>query len=106
MMLEVELSGNKLAIETAKAELASLSQESVRQYKHRGFAGEAGVFGLVGKILPASLPALFNLLKSLLVKDRDLKVTLDGNEFVVRDVPELENLLDMLSARGVVLRKD
>jgi hypothetical protein len=43
-------------------------------------------------------------LKSLLVKDRDLKVIFNGNEFLVRDVSELETLLDMLSARGVVLR--
>jgi hypothetical protein len=104
-MLEVEILGNKPAIDAARTELASLSQEGIRQYMHRGFAGEAGVFGLIGKILPASLPAFFNLLKSLLVKDRDLKVTFDGYEFVVRDISELEKLLDMLSARGVVVHK-
>ena len=105
-MLEVEITGNKSAIEAAVAELANLSQESVRKYEQRGFAGEAGLFGLIGKILPASLPALFNLLRSLLVRDRELKVAFDGYEFVVRDVPELEKLLDMLSARGMVLKKD
>jgi hypothetical protein len=42
-MIEVEILGNKPAIENAKAELASLSQKGVRQYEHRGFAGEAGV---------------------------------------------------------------
>jgi hypothetical protein len=104
MTLEVEVSGNKQAIETAKSELESLSHEGVRQYEHRGFAGEAGLFGLIVKILPESLPALFKLLKSLLVRDRDLKVSFDGLEFVVRDVPELETLLDTLSARGLILR--
>ena len=104
-MLEIEVSGSKLAIEPAKAEFAGLLQIT-RQYEQRGFAGEAGLIGLIGKIVPASLPPLFNLLKSLLVNDRDLKVSINGNEFVVRDVPELQTLLDMLSARGVELRKD
>jgi hypothetical protein len=104
-MLEIEISGSRLAIEPAKAELASLLQ-SIRPYEHRGFGAEAGLIGLIGKIVPASLPPLFSLLKSLLVNDRDLKVAINGNEFVVRDVPELQTLLDMLSARGVELRKD
>jgi hypothetical protein len=103
--VEVEITGNKLAIAAAKSELAGLSQLSVQQYEHRGFAGEAGIFGVIAKILPTAIPALFNFLKSLLAKDRDLKVSFDGNEFVVRDVPELEKLMDMLAARGVVLQK-
>jgi hypothetical protein len=104
-VLEVEIIGNGPAIEAAKAAFTSLSQVHVQQYSHRTFAGDAGVFGLIGRILPRSLEALFNLLKSLLVKDRDLKVSFDGSEFVVRDVQELEKLLDMLATRGVVVHK-
>ncbi|MDE5446689.1 hypothetical protein GWG65_36100 [Bradyrhizobium sp. CSA207] len=104
-MLEIEISGSKMAIDPAKAELGGLLQD-VRQFQHRGFAGEAGLIGLIGKIVPTALPGLFTLLKSLLVKDRDLKVSVNGNEFVVRDVPELQTLLDMLSARGVVIQKE
>lgn len=102
-MLEIEILGNKPATEAAKAELENLALDGVQEYEHRGFAGEAGVFGLVAKILPQAIPAFFKLLKSLVARDRDLKVSFDGYEFVVRDVPELETLLDMLAARGVGL---
>jgi hypothetical protein len=104
-MLEVEILGNEAAVDAAKPELSTLSQAEVRRFQHRGFGGEAGLFGLIGQILPETLPAIFNLLKSLLTKDRDLKVMFNGNEFVVRDISELNNLLDTLSSHGVIVQK-
>jgi hypothetical protein len=103
-MLDVEITGNEQAVAAAKAGFAEIAG-GVRTFRQKGFDGKA-VEGLVGKLLPSALPAAFNLLKSIVVKDRDLKITIEGNEFVVRDLPELEKLLDMLIARGLIAGKD
>lgn len=102
-MLDVEVTGSEIAVGPAKAEFSSIATD-VRSFQQRNFDGKA-LIGLAGKILPSSLPAAFQLVKSMVVKDRDLKIAIEGNEFVVRDLTEFEKLLDILIARGLVTAK-
>jgi hypothetical protein len=104
-MLEVEFLGNGPAISQGKAEFSKIAQD-VRGFQHRGLDGAPGILGFIGKIVPSALPGVFNLAKSMLVNDRDLKIKIGDAEFIVRDLKELDALIELLSARGLLQRKD
>ena len=101
-MLQLEILGRTDAIATAKAELASFLDNVPRQFAHRGADGAAGISGLVALILPSFIPKLIEVLKGLLVRDRDLIVTINGFQFAVKDVTEAGELIKLLKDRGLL----
>ena len=101
-MLSLEVVGNEDVITEAKRQLALLAEGEVREFHHRGAAGEAGLLGLVTSILPPAVTGLFALLKPLVARDRNLKIVVNGLEITVRDLREASDLIDMLEARGLV----
>ncbi len=104
-MLKIEIIGNAEAVAAAKEQVSGLSQTDVRQYRHRGIGGEAGIFGLLATIYPLVIPELFNFLKPLIHKDRDLKISFDGIEVFVKDVTEADQVLELLKSRGILPEK-
>jgi hypothetical protein len=101
-VIEVEVIGNEVAINAAKAEIAQLTTVPVRDFHHKGVAGEAGVYGLLTSVLTATVPKLVEMLKGLVAKDRNLKISFNGFELVVRDIEEATDVLDLLEARGIL----
>ena len=100
--LEVEIIGKANALEASKKELSSISQSEIEEYEHKGFAGEAGLIGVIIKLLPTAMEALFQILKPLIVKEGTITIKVNGNEFIVRDVKEFNIILNELSARGLI----
>ena len=86
--------------------MSALSETDVKQYRHKGLAGEAAIIGLIATISPTVIPALLNFIKSLVVKDRDLKLSFDGFDISVRDVDEGAQVLDLLTSRGILTKKE
>jgi hypothetical protein len=101
-MLDIEIFGNADAVSAARHCIGTLAQSQPRDFIHRGIAGEAAVTGILATILPHALPSLLDLLKPLVSRDRDLKLSVNGFELQVRDMPELSAVLDMLETRGIV----
>jgi hypothetical protein len=100
LKMKIEIVGNEEAVSAAKDQVTALSEAGVKQYRHRGIAGEAAIIGLIATISPVVIPAILDLLKPLIAKDRNLKISFDGVEVLVRDVREGAQVLDLLTSRG------
>jgi hypothetical protein len=105
LMVKVEIIGNEEAISAAKEQVDALSEAGVKQYRHKGLAGEVAIIGLIATISPAVIPALLDFLKSLIVKDRNLKISFDGFDISVQDVNEVAQVLDLLASKGILPKK-
>jgi pentatricopeptide repeat protein len=101
-LLEIEIVGNEDAIDEAKRQIGAVTTDAVRSYRHRGAAGEAGIFGILTSIVTSALPNLLDLLKPLVARDRTLKVSINGLEISVRDVDEAKDVLELLKKRGLL----
>jgi hypothetical protein len=89
-VIEIDVIGNEAAISAAKVEIAPLATAPLRSFQHKGALGEAGVYGLLTSLLPVTIPPLIEVLKRLVVSDRDLKISFNG--FVLK--------VSLLLARG------
>jgi hypothetical protein len=105
-MIELDVTGSEAVIEAVKKEIDSLSAKPTRSYRHGGIAGEAGVFGVIASVATAVLPKILEVLKPLVAKDRNLKVSVNGLEFTVRDLGEANDVLNLLSDRGLLPARD
>jgi len=105
-MLKVEITGNDAAIAVAKAQVVPLTDTGIREYEHKGADGEPGVFGIVTSIGVRALPKLLSILKPLLDRDRNLKISFNGLELIVRDLQEASAVISLLEARGLLIRKE
>lgn len=85
-----------------KNEMAPLAATTIREFQHRGAGGEAGVFGIVTSIPVPVLGKLLDILRRLVVADRDLKIVANGFELHVRDVKEASDVLTLLKKRGLL----
>jgi hypothetical protein len=57
-------------------------------------------------VATAVLPKVLELLKPLTSRDRNLKVSVNGLDFTVRDIGEANEVLNLLSDRGLLPRED
>jgi hypothetical protein len=101
-MVQIEIMGNEAAITAARSAIAPLAKSSIRGFQHEGAGGEAGIYGLVTSVLSPAVPILLGLLKRLVASDRDLKISFNGFELNVRDINEAKDVIDLLTARGII----
>jgi hypothetical protein len=101
-MIEIEVIGTEAAITAAKAGISPLATASVRAFHHQGASGDAGIYGLLTSVLSAAIPKLVEILKPLIRNDRDLKISFNGFELMVRDIKEATDVVDLLAARGIL----
>jgi len=101
-MLEIEIIGTEHSIASARHDLPSLIDAAIREFQHRGAGGEAGVAGIVTSIPVPILGKLLDILRRLVISDRDLKIVVNGIELHVRDVKEASDVLTLLRKRGLM----
>ncbi|MEO8737101.1 MAG: hypothetical protein ABI380_11230 [Edaphobacter sp.] len=104
-MLRLEIMGKEKIVNELNPQVIRLAASDIRQYQHRGAGGDAGVFGLMTTIAVTVIPKLVDLLKPFTARDRNLKISINGFEIVVRDIQEATDVLDLLGERGL-LKKD
>jgi hypothetical protein len=105
-MLDIEVIGNKEAIEDVKQNSESFTSSRFRGYEEKGADGSAGVFGLVGELSKPLLPNLIGILKRALFADRNLEVKVNGLEFKVKDIEEASEVLTLLEKRGLLKQEE
>jgi hypothetical protein len=101
-VIEIEVIGNEATITAAKAAIASLATAPVRAFEHQGASGEGGVYGILTSVAGSAIPKLIDVVKRLALSDRDLKISFNGMELVVRDINEATQVIDLLAARGLL----
>jgi hypothetical protein len=105
-MINIEIIGNEEAITAVKTAIALPPDTEMKQYRQRSMEGWPDIIGLVMVLSPVLLPHVFEIAKSSVIKDRDLKIKVNDLEIVVRNVSEASHLMDVLAARGIFPKKD
>lgn len=101
-MIDVDIVGNAEAIGLVKRHLATLPDVEIREYEEKAAAGTAGVFGLLTAVPKSMIEKVVEILRRGVRPDRDLIVKFNDFEFRVRDIAEVDALLSLLVARGVL----
>lgn len=101
-MIDVDIVGNAEAIDFVKRQLATLPDVEIREYEEKAAAGTAGVFGLLTAVPKSMIEKVVEILRRAVQPDRDLIVKFNNVEFKVRDIAEVDAVLSLLAARGLL----
>ena len=99
--VDVEVLAPDHVLGVLSSHLREISLEDVGTFQHRGRDGEVGLLGNIAKVPESAIRGLFDLILSIADRNR-VRVTVGDLQVDVRDVQNLEEVMKLLAAHGLV----
>ena len=103
--INIELTGKSKAIEALSAEIQTKEGIELQVVPTKHASGGAAMVTAIAALATSILPWLLEIVRYHAPKDRDLTISVNGITITARDLDEVDAILEMLAARGVVLQE-